>query len=315
MGLVSAQEGAGRADTPATAPAAAQPALPPGFSQLLTERRLAFEVPPSFVATEVKPSERWRHDYAVKSTRFKLEIRYGAAPQVGPSGKPAGESGAAGPIPSGKDLEALLDTAARPLAKGGSVRKSKAFPLDAVRKEFGAHYGGIAGFDVDPAFAPYKQGAAVVLHRQGRGTVMFVALYDEMTEPLEDEWMSAFHSLRFTEPFVSPESAALGAGLSGTSWRCGDGFVRLRFLESTWSIIHISAAMAVMGNTVPFETRYYDLKYLPGSRFSARVFRVDNMERGDLTPKQPAEELFQYKRKGKKLDLRGPVKWSCELDR
>jgi hypothetical protein len=144
---------------------------------------------------------------------------------------------------------------------------------------------------------------------------MFVALYDEHSDALEDEWINAFHSLKLSEPFATLESEALAAPLAGSAWSCDNGFVKLRFLASTWSVIHISAAMAVMGRSVPYETSYYDMKYLPGSRFSGRVFRVDNMEMGDRTPKAPEDEVFTYRRDGDKLiiNLDASKKWECDL--
>jgi hypothetical protein len=175
----------------------------------------------------------------------------------------------------------------------------------------------VVAFDAAPELAPHKEGIAVVIYREGRGAAMFAAFYDAHSDALEEEWMRAFDSLTFAEPFAAAESEAAAAPLVGTMWRCDNGFVQARFLPSTWTVIHVSAAMAAMGQSAPFSTSYYEIKYLPDSRFSARVFRVDTMEAGDRTPKQPTEEHFSYKRDGDKLviDLGESKTWECELTR
>jgi hypothetical protein len=254
----------------------------------------------------------------VRSSKLKLEIRYGAAPKELDDRLKETCNGDARCLsaPSDEALTSLLDAAVRPLSKDGAgAKRRKAFPLDAVRMEFRAHWGGVAAFDADPSLGDYREGIAVIIYREGRGAAMVAALHDGHSDAVEDEWMRAFHSLTFADPFAPVESEALAAPLVGSAWRCDNGFVQTRFLASTWTVIHVSAAMAVMGRNVPYETSYYDIKYLPGQRFSARVFRVDNMEQGDRTPKQPAEEAFTYSRNGDKLtiDVGPSKKWECEL--
>jgi hypothetical protein len=288
-----------------------------GFGGFLQQHGLTFEAPAGYEPVDVKPSERWKHEHALRSSKFKLEVRYGAAPKEVDEQLRTACGGAPCPaVPSDAALNALLNAALRPIAKDGKPRRAKPFPLDAVREEFSAHWGGVAAFDADPAFSEYKQSVAVVIHREGKPTAMFVTLYDEHSGPLEDEWMRAFHSLRFAEPFAPAQSAALASALSGTAWRCDNGFVQMKFLPSTWTLIHVSAAMAAMGNSMPYETAYHEVTYLPGSEIAARAIRVDNMEQGDRTPKQPApEERFKYSRQGDKLtfELGDSKKWECEL--
>jgi hypothetical protein len=300
--------------SPASQPAGSSPT---GLAELLRARGLTFEATPGYEAVDVPASPRWRHEHAVRSSKLKLEIRYGAAPrELEEKLKEAcGGDVRCSSAPSDEVLTSLLNAAVRPLATGGGAKRGKAFPLDAVREEFRAHWGGVAAFDADPSLGDYREGIAVIIYREGRGAAMFAALHDGHSDAVEDEWMRAFHSLVFAEPFAPVESEALAAPLVGSAWRCDNGFVHTRFLASTWTVIHVSAAMAVMGRSVPYETSYYEIKYLPGGRFSARAFRVDNMEMGDRTPKQPAEEVFSYSRTGDKLVVdRGTAsKWECEL--
>lgn len=287
-----------------------------GFPAFLQQRGLTFVAPAGYEAVDVAPSERWRHEHALRSSKFKLEVRYGAAPKEVDETLRTTCGGASCPaVPSDAVVRSMLASAVRPLAGDGRPRKASPFPLDAVRDEFSAHWGGVASFDVDPGFASYKQGVAVLIHREGKSSAMFVALYDEHTDALEDEWMRAFDSLRFSEPFAPAQSAELASALSGTTWSCDNGFVQMRFRPTTWALVHVSAAMAVMGSHVPYETAYHEVTYLPGSEIAARAFRVDNMEQGDRTPPPPApEERFKYSRQGDKLvfELDAGKKWECE---
>jgi hypothetical protein len=299
---------------------ASQGNLGPAFADLLRGRGLSYEATPGYDAVSAKAGAppQWRHEHAVRSSKFPLEIRYGAAPkELGERlHEVCGGDARCKAAPSNEAILSLLDAAVRPVAKGGKSKRSKAFPLDAVREEFRAHWGGVAAFDVDPSFTGAREGIAVIIYREGPagGAAMFAGFYDEHSEALEDEWMRAFHSLKFAEPFAAAESEAAAAPLVRSAFRCDNGFVQIRFLPSTWTVIHVSAAMAVMGQKAPYETIYHDIKYLPDSRFSARVFRVDNMEMGDRTPKQPKDEVFPYTLSGDKLviDLGESKKWECE---
>jgi hypothetical protein len=287
---------------------------------------LLFEAPSDYQPVIVQKSDLWHHQHALRSSKLKLEVRYGLAPKaVGQQLDAAcGGDSRCKAAPSNQVLESLLDAAVAPIAKERRANRRKAFPLDAVREEFNAHWGGVVNYDLAPAFSgDHKQGLAVVIHREGRGTAMFTALYDEHSQQLEDEWMRAFHSLKFSEPFTAKESADLAAPLDGTRWKCDEGFMHMRFMPSTWTIIHVSAALAAMGQLAPYETIYHEVRYLPGSRFSARVFRIDNMEQGDRTPEQPTEERFEYTRNGDELVVRTvgaaqgdageKAEWKCTL--
>ena len=202
------------------------------------------------------------------------------------------------------------------LAKGGLAKRIKPFPMDSVRKEFGAHWGGVVLFEPKSTFAKQKQALAVIVFRQGRGAAMFMGLYDTHTQALQNEWMRAFHSLRFREPMATAASVAHGNALINTRWRCGKaGSVLMRFMKSTWQVIHISMAMATMGRMRAYETITSKVTYLPKGKILSTVFRIDNMERGDRTPAQPKPQKFKYKITGKTMtlsDIGKKLSWTCK---
>jgi hypothetical protein len=291
---------------------------PEAFAGLLKTGGLTYEAPPGYRVVEVAPSERWAHVHALKSTSMAVEIRFGAAPKVVDIRLTAVCEGAT-PCPSvplKADVDAMLGIAVEGMAVANGEIKAKEFPLDAVRAEFNAHWGGAVAFDVDPAFATYKKGLAVVIHREGHPTAMFVTLFDGVSDAVEDERMRAFHSLRFTEPFGVAESEALAAPLVSTGWFCDREAVYLRFERSTFGEVTMSVAMLAMGRQQPHEWAYHEITYLPGGRFSARPFRVDNWERGDQTPKPAVLQHYTYTREGEALTLKGEgwkEPWTCAL--
>jgi hypothetical protein len=303
---------------PAAGPVAPPPASAPDpFAAFLSEHGLTYAAPPGYRVAQVPASERWAHKHAIASTSMDLEIRLGVAPaavdeQLRATCKDDPRCAAA---PSKAALEGMLGAAVASLAAPGTTPKIQEFPLDAVRHEFNAHWGGAVGFDVDPAFAGHKQGLAIIIHREGRGTAMFVTLYPEASDQSEDERMRAFHALRFAEPFVAakPEHA----GLAGTRWTCGEeGFSFLRFEPTTLSRTTLSAPMLVMGRRVPYETEYAEVAYLPEGRVAATALRVDNMEQGDRTPRPPVEVVYTATRAGDKLSFTAPTwkePWTCTL--
>lgn len=283
--------------------------------QFLRNRRLAFEVPPGFRELEVAANNnRWVHTIAIASTTLDLEIRFST---VWPAEHKLRTACNRDPrclsAPSQAFLAELLRAAVADLAVPGSELHAKEFPLDAVRNEFGAHWGGAVGFDVDPAYSDKKKGLAVVLFREPHGAAMSLSLAPEFDDATDAERMKAFHALRFADPFVArmPEHAAL----AGTFWHCNE-FSYLRFEPTTLTRMTLSAAMAVMGQRVPYETEYAELTYLPDNHLSATPFRVDNFEQGDRTPKTPTPVTYTHAREGDRLTFKAETwlePWACTL--
>lgn len=294
---------AGEQRRPGTPPPTAPTGTPPPgagaeLTATLARAGLSLEPPPGFETLPVEPNGRWAHQYAIKSRDAKLEVRYAVYPPAG-------------------DHEAQFAATVLRLDRAGQLRGIGTFPYDSVREEFNANWGGALSFDVHPELAEgYTKGLAIWIHRDGVGDGMFVGLFDELVGKVEWEWDRAFHSLRFVEPVGKPPSLH-AAALAGTIWSCGDeGLVQMRFLQTVWTVVHVSAAHAVMGQIVPFESAYHEIEYQDDSHFLATAFRVDNMEQGDRTPKNPQPQRYSFDRDGKRLTIEqvgGQTKWSCEL--
>ncbi|MGB1017083.1 MAG: hypothetical protein ACPG4T_23300, partial [Nannocystaceae bacterium] len=289
------------------------PVVESKLDHFLATQALTLDVPDGYQETNAPANPRWSYLHAVKSSTHPVEVRYGplTSSAVETFTSRCGDDRCR-KTPSDNDIKAVLKAAVAPL---GTVDRVSPFPLDAVRREFNAHWGGVASFDTAPEFAGVSRGVAVVLHREGVGDGMFVALWDAHSNEIEDEWMRAFHSLTFAQPFPPPGAPELAAPLQGTIWSCSDGFVRMRFLSNTWTVITVSAAMAAMGNNVPYETAVHEIEYLPDSKFAALALRVDNMEMGDRTPSNPTKRVFTYRRDGEKLevDRDGGKPWECQF--
>jgi len=249
-GKTAATKGSGRADGTMGRAGKSANGSSVGFSTLQRNKKMLYTPTSGYKPIQVTKNPHWQYLYSVKSSTYPLEIRYGAAPGVLPALKAAcGKELFCQKAPSDKSVRGILKASVAALAKGGVAKRIKPFPMDSVRKEFGAHWGGVVLFEPKSTFAKQKQALAVIVFRQGRGAAMFMGLYDNHTQALENEWMRAFHSLRFREPMAKAASVAHGKALINTHWRCGKaGSVLMRFMKSTWQVIHISMAMAAMGN-------------------------------------------------------------------
>ncbi|MCA9692109.1 MAG: hypothetical protein R3F59_31655 [Myxococcota bacterium] len=276
------------------------------LDELLAAQGLTFAAPEGFVAAPPTTSERWPYVHAIKSESRPVEVRYGPLTAAGTAAlqRACGEDTRCRTTPSKAALEDILKASVSPLAAEGAELRVNPFPLDAVRGEFKAHWGGAAAFSVDPEVAPLGEALAVILHREGVGDAMFVTFMAEVDDANEDERMRAFHSLRFAAPMLTDEARARAAPLLGTTWSCSDGAVQMRFVADVWTTIHVSMAMAVMGRAQAYETITAQLEYLPDHRFTALPLRVDNMEMGDRTPKEPTAREYRYKVEGDALELR-----------
>ena len=287
------------------------------LTAFLVRQKLSHKPTAGYKPLPLRSNPLWHHVHSVRSSTQPLEIRYGLAL----SGfkiqlhQECRGNAACERAPSDVAVRRLLGAAVAKLAKGGKTKRVKPFPMDAVRKEFNAHWGGVVLFEPAPQLAGQKQALAVVIYRQGRGAAVFMGLYDVYTQALGNEWMRAFHSLRFSKWLADPKSVAQGQSLINTRWRCGKGFVHMRFLETTWQVLHVSVAMAAMGQMRPYEQVYSNITYLPKGAFRATIFRIDNMERGDRTPKNPKTQTYTFSLTGRTLSVVGPkgkVKWTCK---
>jgi hypothetical protein len=313
-GGATGQEASGPAAVPIPAPEAQS------FDDLLTRYSLSFELPTGFSEVPVQENSRWAYQHAIRSDKAKLEIRYGVIPldQFETEYERCLADPGCEAVPPNEMHEGIFATMVTNLDVSGELRGIGTFPLDSVREEFNAQWGGALSFDVHPEFARgYTTGLAVLIHRDDVANAVFVGLFDALEGQVEAEWDRAFHAFRYREPIggkpVSPHSAIL----SGSVWSCGEeGFVQMRFGDRTWTVIHISAAMAVMGNMVPYETIYHEVDYTDPTHLAATVFKVVNMEQGDLTPEKPPTEIYQHTRNGEQLTLGkvgGEPKWECKL--
>lgn len=307
------------ATTPPAPPAPTGP-LPPGaqaLAALVKDHGLTYEDTPGYVAVDIPASDRWAHTYAIRSTTRDVEIRFGLAPAAVDEqlAIACGADKVCAAQPPRAALAEILASAVKQLAAPGTTPRTKEFPFHAVRREFNANWGGAVGFDVDPAFSAVKHGLAIVIHHEGRPSAMFVTLYAENSEADEDERMRAFHALRFAAPPPAPPADT--GELPGTRWYCGGNFVYLDFTAEKLVRTVLSAAMLVMGDRVPYETEYDDIKYLPGDRISLVPTRIDNLEMGDRTPKNPTPQIYTARRRGDELIFGAEdwkEQWTCSLE-
>tara|TARA_R110002049_G_scaffold2511_4_gene18392 strand:+ start:1332 stop:1616 length:285 start_codon:yes stop_codon:yes gene_type:complete len=71
------------------------------------------------------------------------------------------------------------------------------FPEEAVKREFGADYGGTSFFTMDSEFGKdYKYCMMIVIHKENIADV-YISFLSNNREQFEEYLLKAFHSIRF----------------------------------------------------------------------------------------------------------------------
>jgi hypothetical protein len=277
------------------------------FSEMINKFNLLYTKPEDFKILPLVKNKFWNHYLAIESPTQDLEVRYGEIPKelIKNNFRKCN---------SNLDcFNMLKDVANSWGTKLGKDKKFKygPFPPGGVREEFYANQGGTLAFQPNIGLTKYKFAMVIIIYKKGKFATQMI-LYDN-NQILNKYWKSFFHSIKFKNPIVKQNS--FGKGIKNTFWSC-ETFINIKFKDSTWFVIHRSAAGAVMGMNAIYSNESYEIKYNSDSTFDAKVFRIRNMERGELTPKNPKWYKYSYTLKDKSLVIENKklkMNWKCKL--
>ena len=184
-----------------TTGAAASPALPAGFREVLAAGHMTFRPPAGTVPTPVLKNAQMDYEYAVRVPGQHVEIRYAIRP-LGPllaeyqQAKAKGED-----LADPNELYSSLVTMVALNVSGGDEPVTEDFPAEAVRQEFGADWGTTTMVRAGKEFGPkYAKCMIVALHRQDAADAYCFYLFDKPADLgllLDGPTGEAFHALRF----------------------------------------------------------------------------------------------------------------------
>lgn len=166
--------------------------------------KVVIDVPPGFVLVAPKENSDAAYEFAFRHPKRRFEVRASLAALTETPAR-AEERAACGKKPGCwmADLDRPSEDwgAALLFNIGGGDGSFSQFPAAGVKKEFGADWGYVSDpFELAPGHSfndeGYKLGRLVVLHRNGTGTVVRVALADDL-ETLEELDRPVFYGVRF----------------------------------------------------------------------------------------------------------------------
>jgi hypothetical protein len=153
--------------------------LPAEFEQLLQETGMRFAQPHGFTPVSVVPGG-WVYHHAVQSPSGNLEIRYriDSLPRLATERAHA-QRGMT--VLASVDLNQIYGANAMATLfnlSGGQERPLSAFPVEAVRAEFGADWGAISDFLLpqESFGGEYRVGVLIALHRDDRADAYVLGL-------------------------------------------------------------------------------------------------------------------------------------------
>ncbi len=176
----------------AAAPArAAEP-----FALLAEETGVVLEVPVGFTAGPGRNDPVLPYELTLVHAEHPIEARYAVRP-IGRMTIDYNDPHNAAPEPEHLYplmYAALVDQLA---VSGSDVRRE--YPPEQARERFGADWAAAALFDVRAEFAgSYRQAMLLALHRQKRGEVYTVVLFDD-PQPVREALDQALAAVRFVE--------------------------------------------------------------------------------------------------------------------
>ena len=167
-----------------------------GFDQLASEVGAELQVPQGFAIGSGENNPLLPYELTLRVADARLEARYAVRP-IGRLNIEYQDPHNAAPEPEHiypLMYAALIDQ----LAVGGSdVRRE--YPPEQARERYGADWAAVAIFDVRQEFASdFTQAMLLALHRQRRGEVYTVVLFNDPTK-VRREIDQALEALRFTD--------------------------------------------------------------------------------------------------------------------
>lgn len=187
-----------------------KPALPDTFQNVLDLAGMTFTTPKDAIPIPVVKNRQMHYEYAITFKDQPFEVRY----SVAPLGYTVAEAYTGGkgvtPKKSDKDDDLMSKTMAMAVifnAAGGAVNpdtKIGYFPPEAVKKEFGADWGGTAVIEIkNNSFGTeYKYGVVTILHKKDVASAYIFYLSDNkenimnlMTELIAKT--GGFYALKF----------------------------------------------------------------------------------------------------------------------
>ena len=171
------------------------------FDKLISENHLVFVKPEKFIETKVFENEDLYYNYALKYELDSFEVRYTVFPlhSLLEDYKKSFDNPSTTTLDPNKYHTSMFMANILNVSKSGmgNMPGIADFPKEAVKKEFGADYGGTSFFMANSEFGKdYKYCMMMVLHKKDIADV-YVSFLSNSKERFEEYMLIAFHSIKF----------------------------------------------------------------------------------------------------------------------
>ena len=174
---------------------------PSNFDELLSENQLEFKKPESFSETEVIENGDLFYDYALKYDLDSFEVRYSILPlhSLLEDYKKSLDDPKTTTLDPNKYHTSMFMANILNVSQSGmeNMPSISDFPKEAVKKEFGADYGGTSFFKANSEFGQdYRYCLMMVIHKKDIADV-YISFLSNNKERFEEYMLMAFHSIKF----------------------------------------------------------------------------------------------------------------------
>jgi hypothetical protein len=171
------------------------------FNTLLSENHLVFEKPEKFTETETFENEDMYYDYALKYDLDSFEVRYTIFPlhTLLEDYQKSLEDPNTSTLHPNKYHTSLFMANILNVSQSGMENMPGIidFPEEAVKKEFGADYGGTSFFSANSEFGKdYKYCLMMVILKKDVADV-YISFLSNNKEKFEEYMLLAFHAIKF----------------------------------------------------------------------------------------------------------------------
>ena len=164
------------------------------FNDLLDEAGMTFDKPQDYDPVEVKPSELFPHEYAIKRNNNNMEIRYSIRPLSRIEIDYQDPHNAA---PEPNHIFSMMFTALIGQLSSGGSTPHREFQLDEAKQKFNADWAALSVFDVESSYSTqYQQAFLLALHKNNLSDAYMVILFNDYDE-IKPQLDQAMRSLRF----------------------------------------------------------------------------------------------------------------------
>lgn len=171
------------------------------FDKLLSENHLVFEKPEKFAETEIFENGDLYYNYALKYELDSFEVRYTIFPlhSLLEDYKKSLDDPKTTTLDPNKYHKSMFMANILNVSQSGmeNMPGITDFPKEAVKKEFGADYGGTSFFTANSEFGKdYKYCMMIVIHKKDIADV-YISFLSNNQEKFEEYMLIAFHSIKF----------------------------------------------------------------------------------------------------------------------